>query len=225
MCWGEDPTSRLDFLTEVPSSSSCDQQADIPERLPAEGGANKEDSDEELEHERTVLHEGREPQTQLRTVPLSRQDDTDGVLGSHNDFDFEGLEGASAFDDSNSMLHLEDGPDSSSNSNRRDSLTAHCEGPDEGIGEVDNSSPNSASHATMPSGGEGGGQLMGGGFLTKRRGPRTTIKAKQLDTLKSAFSTTPKPTRHIRERLAQETGLSMRVIQVSVALPKQTVDA
>ena len=48
----------------------------------------------------------------------------------------------------------------------------------------------------------------------KRRGPRTTIKAKQLETLKSAFAATPKPTRHIREQLAQETGLNMRVIQV-----------
>ncbi|XP_059405072.1 LIM/homeobox protein Lhx1-like [Carassius carassius] len=48
----------------------------------------------------------------------------------------------------------------------------------------------------------------------KRRGPRTTIKAKQLETLKAAFAATPKPTRHIREQLAQETGLSMRVIQV-----------
>ena len=49
----------------------------------------------------------------------------------------------------------------------------------------------------------------------KRRGPRTTIKAKQLEVLKTAFSQTPKPTRHIREQLAKETGLSMRVIQVS----------
>ncbi|KAK4300291.1 hypothetical protein Pmani_027498 [Petrolisthes manimaculis] len=48
----------------------------------------------------------------------------------------------------------------------------------------------------------------------KRRGPRTTIKAKQLEILKSAFATTPKPTRHIREQLAKETGLPMRVIQV-----------
>lgn len=48
----------------------------------------------------------------------------------------------------------------------------------------------------------------------KRRGPRTTIKAKQLEVLKNAFSQTPKPTRHIREQLAKETGLSMRVIQV-----------
>jgi LIM homeobox protein 1 len=52
----------------------------------------------------------------------------------------------------------------------------------------------------------------GGG--SKRRGPRTTIKAKQLEILKTAFSQTPKPTRHIREQLAKETGLPMRVIQV-----------
>ncbi|CAJ0949625.1 unnamed protein product [Ranitomeya imitator] len=50
---------------------------------------------------------------------------------------------------------------------------------------------------------------------TKRRGPRTTIKAKQLETLKAAFAATPKPTRHIREQLAQETGLNMRVIQLN----------
>lgn len=49
----------------------------------------------------------------------------------------------------------------------------------------------------------------------KRRGPRTTIKAKQLEILKNAFNKTPKPTRHIREQLAKETGLPMRVIQVS----------
>ncbi|VDP36088.1 unnamed protein product [Schistosoma curassoni] len=58
------------------------------------------------------------------------------------------------------------------------------------------------------------GNNNGGG--AKRRGPRTTIKAKQLDTLKTAFAATPKPTRHVRESLAQETGLSMRVIQVNL---------
>lgn len=52
------------------------------------------------------------------------------------------------------------------------------------------------------------------GVVAKRRGPRTTIKIKQLDTLKAAFAATPKPTRHIREQLAKDTGLSMRVIQV-----------
>lgn len=69
---------------------------------------------------------------------------------------------------------------------------------------------------------DGGGQLTstggtGGAAGAKRRGPRTTIKAKQLETLKSAFAATPKPTRHIREQLAQETGLNMRVIQVSAS--------
>ncbi|RDD47473.1 Protein lin-11 [Trichoplax sp. H2] len=48
----------------------------------------------------------------------------------------------------------------------------------------------------------------------KKRGPRTTIKTEQLEMLKNAFAITPKPTRLIRERLAQQTGLNMRVIQV-----------
>ncbi|XP_028838288.1 LIM/homeobox protein Lhx1b [Denticeps clupeoides] len=61
-----------------------------------------------------------------------------------------------------------------------------------------------------PSSNDNDEQTAGG----KRRGPRTTIKAKQLETLKAAFAATPKPTRHIREQLAQETGLNMRVIQV-----------
>ncbi|XP_040579482.1 LIM/homeobox protein Lhx1 [Lepeophtheirus salmonis] len=47
-----------------------------------------------------------------------------------------------------------------------------------------------------------------------RRGPRTTIKTKQLDVLKTAFDSTPKPTRSMRQALAKETGLPMRVIQV-----------
>jgi hypothetical protein len=68
------------------------------------------------------------------------------------------------------------------------------------------------------SGGPGSAGAANGAPLppgAKRRGPRTTIKAKQLDTLKAAFAATPKPTRHIREQLARETGLNMRVIQVS----------
>jgi len=48
----------------------------------------------------------------------------------------------------------------------------------------------------------------------KRRGPRTTIKAKQLDVLRTIFNQNPKPTRVVREQLAKDTGLSMRVIQV-----------
>lgn len=35
-----------------------------------------------------------------------------------------------------------------------------------------------------------------------------------MEVLKTAFAQTPKPTRHIREQLAKETGLPMRVIQV-----------
>jgi LIM homeobox protein 1 len=60
---------------------------------------------------------------------------------------------------------------------------------------------------------------------SKRRGPRTTIKAKQLEILKTAFNQTPKPTRHIREQLAKETGLPMRVIQVSVCANSVGVSA
>lgn len=47
---------------------------------------------------------------------------------------------------------------------------------------------------------------------TKR--PRTTITAKQLETLKSAYNNSPKPARHVREQLSQDTGLDMRVVQV-----------
>uniref|UniRef100_A0AC34RK31 Homeobox domain-containing protein n=1 Tax=Panagrolaimus sp. JU765 TaxID=591449 RepID=A0AC34RK31_9BILA len=50
--------------------------------------------------------------------------------------------------------------------------------------------------------------------LMKRRGPRTTIKQSQLDVLNQIFSSTPKPSKHARAKLALETGLSMRVIQV-----------
>ena len=59
------------------------------------------------------------------------------------------------------------------------------------------------------------GRVTGG----KRRGPRTTIKAKQLEVLKTAFTKHPKPTRNVREQLATETGLSLREIQVSIQLP------
>ncbi|XP_076434936.1 LIM/homeobox protein Lhx5-like [Babylonia areolata] len=78
-----------------------------------------------------------------------------------------------------------------------------------------NNNSNAGGGNAVGAGGAGGGG--GGGSTTvgaKRRGPRTTIKAKQLETLKAAFAATPKPTRHIREQLAQETGLNMRVIQV-----------
>lgn len=77
------------------------------------------------------------------------------------------------------------------------------------------SSSLSKEDGNMGMGGNGGGS---GGGAGKKRGPRTTIKAKQLEMLKSAFAATPKPTRHIREQLAQETGLNMRVIQVMISL-------
>ena len=45
-----------------------------------------------------------------------------------------------------------------------------------------------------------------------------TPKAKQLETLKNAFEQTPKPSRLLREQLARDTGLPMRVIQVLYCL-------
>lgn len=44
--------------------------------------------------------------------------------------------------------------------------------------------------------------------------PRTTITAKQLERLKQAYQNSAKPARHVREQLATDTGLDMRVVQV-----------
>ncbi|XP_046608778.1 LIM/homeobox protein Lhx3-like [Neodiprion virginianus] len=44
--------------------------------------------------------------------------------------------------------------------------------------------------------------------------PRTTIIAKQLETLRLAYNNSPKPARHVKEQLSQDTGLDMRVVQV-----------
>ncbi|XP_064648767.1 LIM/homeobox protein Lhx4-like [Lineus longissimus] len=44
--------------------------------------------------------------------------------------------------------------------------------------------------------------------------PRTSITAKQLETLKVAYNISSKPARHVREKLSKETGLDMRVVQV-----------
>ncbi|VDN07409.1 unnamed protein product, partial [Thelazia callipaeda] len=44
--------------------------------------------------------------------------------------------------------------------------------------------------------------------------PRTTISAKSLETLKQAYRASSKPARHVREQLAADTGLDMRVVQV-----------
>lgn len=58
----------------------------------------------------------------------------------------------------------------------------------------------------------GGEGSLDGDAASKR--PRTTITAKQLETLKNAYSSSPKPARHVREQLAHDTGLDMRVVQV-----------
>merc|ERR1712203_96522 len=44
--------------------------------------------------------------------------------------------------------------------------------------------------------------------------PRTTITARQMEVLKNAYKTSPKPARPVREQLATDTGLDMRVVQV-----------
>ena len=46
--------------------------------------------------------------------------------------------------------------------------------------------------------------------------PRTSISSQQLDTLKSAYSLSNKPARHVREKLSKDTGLDLRVVQVFV---------
>ncbi|XP_058799115.1 LIM/homeobox protein Lhx3 isoform X2 [Phymastichus coffea] len=60
-------------------------------------------------------------------------------------------------------------------------------------------------------------ELADGGSLDgdqPNKRPRTTITAKQLETLKLAYNNSPKPARHVREQLSQDTGLDMRVVQV-----------
>ncbi|KAI6205863.1 LIM homeobox transcription factor 1-beta [Aphelenchoides besseyi] len=44
--------------------------------------------------------------------------------------------------------------------------------------------------------------------------PRTILNASQRKAFKLAYQTSPKPTRKVREQLAKETGLSVRVVQV-----------
>jgi len=99
---------------------------------------------------------------------------------------------------------------SSANNNNNKSNSGDKENLAEDKDDCDNIPAGSPGGASTTAVGVGGAMPLG----AKRRGPRTTIKAKQLDTLKAAFAATPKPTRHIREQLARETGLNMRVIQV-----------
>ncbi|XP_015117803.1 LIM/homeobox protein Lhx5 isoform X2 [Diachasma alloeum] len=121
-----------------------------------------------------------------------------GHLGGH------GVGPGSASDQS--VVHGGDLPLGSDSCKQEDSE-------DQGSLDGDPETRDSQTENKSPDGGAGGGSGDGGAG-SKRRGPRTTIKAKQLEILKTAFSATPKPTRHIREQLAKETGLPMRVIQV-----------
>lgn len=58
-------------------------------------------------------------------------------------------------------------------------------------------------------------------FATKvdgRRGPkrpRTILNTQQRRAFKASFDVSPKPCRKVRENLARETGLSLRIVQVS----------
>jgi len=44
--------------------------------------------------------------------------------------------------------------------------------------------------------------------------PRTILTSQQRDDFKAAFEITPKPCRKVREQLSNDTGLSVRVVQV-----------
>lgn len=44
--------------------------------------------------------------------------------------------------------------------------------------------------------------------------PRTILNAQQRKSFKIAFEKSPKPSRKVREQLARDTGLSVRVVQV-----------
>ncbi|OWR54986.1 lim1 [Danaus plexippus plexippus] len=126
----------------------------------------------------------------------------DSLLGSGSDEEEE--EESRAGNNSSSPAHAPHPalhPDLSHNGDAK----PHEDSEDQGSLDGDPETRDSQAENKSPDDGNGG---------SKRRGPRTTIKAKQLEILKSAFSQTPKPTRHIREQLAKETGLPMRVIQV-----------
>ncbi|XP_071444958.1 LIM/homeobox protein Lhx3 [Hetaerina americana] len=61
------------------------------------------------------------------------------------------------------------------------------------------------------------GILSAGGGLDGRRGPkrpRTILTTQQRRAFKASFEVSPKPCRKVREALAKETGLSVRIVQV-----------
>lgn len=143
-------------------------------------------------------------------------------LGANDELDSENedepLLGMDQLPSLNSLSH---GSSHHALSSKSSPMSASSSMSDSGIGCGANGSaslgigdPSSPTHASGSAGSMANDENQPGG--TKRRGPRTTIKAKQLETLKAAFAATPKPTRHIREQLANETGLNMRVIQVRV---------
>lgn len=54
-----------------------------------------------------------------------------------------------------------------------------------------------------------------------RRGPkrpRTILTTQQRRAFKASFEVSPKPCRKVREALAKETGLSVRIVQVGYSL-------
>lgn len=148
----------------------------------------------------------------------------EGDLGPNDELDSdnedESLLGLEPIASLNSISH---GSSHHALSSKSSPMSASSSLSDSGIGCANGSAslgigdPSSPTHASGSAGSMANDENQPGG--TKRRGPRTTIKAKQLETLKAAFAATPKPTRHIREQLANETGLNMRVIQVSEILP------
>ena len=145
---------------------------------------------------------------------------SEGDLGPNDELDSdneeESLLGMDPMPSLNSLSH---GSSHHALSSKSSPMSATSSMSDSGIGCANGSTglgmndPSSPTHASGSAGSMANDENQPGG--TKRRGPRTTIKAKQLETLKAAFAATPKPTRHIREQLANETGLNMRVIQVS----------
>ncbi|KAL0818252.1 hypothetical protein ABMA28_008745, partial [Loxostege sticticalis] len=127
---------------------------------------------------------------------------SDSLLGSGSDEEEE--DESRAANNSSSPAHAPH-PALHSEITHNGDAKPHEDSEDQGSLDGDPETRDSQAENKSPDDGNGG---------SKRRGPRTTIKAKQLEILKSAFSQTPKPTRHIREQLAKETGLPMRVIQV-----------
>jgi len=62
--------------------------------------------------------------------------------------------------------------------------------------------------------------------LDGRRGPkrpRTILNTQQRRAFKASFEVSPKPCRKVRENLAKDTGLSLRIVQVIKGRKEETV--